>query len=146
MAAHYCRKAISFVPIVIILTIVSISATGCSEEAVANRSLKKVIHAEIKQFNRYHQREVKRNVYQSNGRFYRTFKERIDATTSMRRTNAVETPYIATIKFTENTYVTQRRAASVESQRDSHFSLSSSRKGELVYTYVGGLWRKKEVY
>ena len=146
MATHYGRRVLLGMPIVIMLTIAFISITGCSEEAIANRSLKKVVHSEIKQFNKYHQREIKPKVYQSGARFYRTFKERVDATTSMRRTNSVATPYIATIRFTENTYVTQRRSASVESQHDSHFSLSNSRNGELVYTYVGGMWRKKEVY
>ena len=140
------RRALIGIAIFTICAIVLASTTGCSEDAVANRSLKKVVHTEIKQFNKHHQREIKPTVYQSGGRFYKTFKERVDSTTNMRRTNSVDTPYIATIRFTENTYLTQRRSSSAESQKDSHFSLSGSRKGEIVYTYVGGLWRKKEIY
>jgi hypothetical protein len=146
MAIPDGRKALIGIAIFTFCAMFLLSLTGCSEEAVASRSLKKVVRTEIKQFNKYHQREIKSNVFQSGGKFYRTFKERVDSTTSMRRTNSVDTPYIATIRFTENTYLTQRRSSSVESQKDSHFSLSHSRNGEIVYAYVGGLWRKKEIY
>jgi hypothetical protein len=132
-------------PVAVVFVIAAITITGCGQEAVANRSLNKVVHEEIRQFNKYNQRNKSR-VYQSAGRFYKTFKERTDYTTDMRKTNAIDTPFIATLKFTEHTYVTTRRANSVEAQRDGHFSLERSMESEVVYTYVGGMWRKKEIY
>ncbi len=119
---------------------------GCGGEASARRGLKRVVYREIKQFNRYHQREVKSNVYQSGGRFYKTFKEREDSRYSMRRTNSVGTPYVATLSFTENTYLTQRRTVYAEAKKDGHFSLAHSGKREIIYAYIGGLWKKKETY
>lgn len=142
---HFGQRALIYVPVAAILAIATVSVAGCSEEAVASRSLQKVVHEEIKQFNKYHQRE-KYRVYQSAGRFYKAFKERTDYSTDIRRTNAVDTPFIATLKFTENTYVTTRRAGSVDAQKDSYFSLVKSESSEVVYTYVGGMWRKKEIY
>jgi competence CoiA-like predicted nuclease len=140
------RPASVHIAMFAICAMVLASVTGCSEEAVAKRSLKKVVHQEIKQFNKYNQREVKLKIYQSGGRFYRAYKERVDSTTSMRRTNAVDTPYIATIRYTENTYLTQRHSTYAESKKDTHFSLSGTRQGEIIFTYVDGLWRKKEIY
>ncbi len=122
------------------------SSVGCGAKARAERGLKKVVHTEIRQFNKYHQREIKSNVYQSVGGFYRVFKERGEATVTMRKTNSPGTPFVATIAFTEDTYLTQLHAGSVEAQMDAYFSLSKSKKSEVVYTYVGGMWRKKEIY
>jgi len=146
MAISSVRRSVFIVAILAMCSLALASMTGCGEEAVAKRSLKKVVHEEIKQFNKYHQREIKSNVYQSRGGFYRMFKERVDPETTMRRTNSVDTPYIATIRFTENTYLTLRRPTSAEAQHDSHFSLADSINSEVVYTYVGGAWRKKEIY
>lgn len=120
--------------------------SGCSEEARARRGLSRVVHKEIDQFNKYYQREVKPNVYESGGRFYRIYHERIDPVVNMRRTNSIDTPYVATVSFTENIYLTQRRADRKECKQDSHFTLSSSAKREVVYTFAGGSWKKKEVY
>ena len=126
--------------------VVLIAVAGCSQEARARRGLKSVIHKEIDQFNKYHEREVKPKVYESGGRFYRIYHERVEPVVNMRRTNSIDTPYIATLTFTENIYLTQRRADSKESKQDSHFILSNSAKREVVYTFVGGSWKKKEVY
>ena len=122
------------------------SFVGCGAEARAERSLKAIVHEEIKQFNKYHQRVVKRKVYQSVGGFYRVFEERGETTVTMRKTNSPTTPFVATIAFTEDTYLTPLRSGSVEAQKESHFSLSKSVDSEVVYTYVGGRWRKKEIY
>jgi hypothetical protein len=122
------------------------SFVGCGAEARAERSLKSIVHEEIRQFNKYHQRVVKRNVYQSAGGFYRVFKERVEPTVTMRKTNSPNTPFVGTIAFTEDTYLTTLRSASAAAQKDAHFSLSKSAKSEVVYAYVGGRWRKKEVY
>jgi hypothetical protein len=132
----------------ILLTVVLALASfaGCSAEARAERSLKKVVHEEIKQFNKYHKREIRHNVYQSTGGFYRVFKERVEPTITMRKTNSPGTPFVATVAFTEDTYLTELSSDSVTAQRSAHFALSKSAKSEVVYTYVGGRWRKKEVY
>lgn len=119
---------------------------GCSEQARAKRMLNRVVHQEIDQFNKYHQREIKPKVYESAGRFYRVYHERVDPVVNMRRTNSVDTPYIATVGFTENLYLTRKHQSSEESRSDSHFILSNSSKREIVYTFAGGSWRKKEVY
>ena len=122
------------------------SLAGCSAEARAERSLKSVVHEEIKQFNKYHKRKVKSNVYQSTGGFYRVFKERGEPKVTMRKTNSLTTPFVATIAFTEDTYLTGLSSDSATAQKSAHFSLSKSAKSEVVYAYVGGRWRKKEVY
>ena len=146
MAALTGRKAFIGLLTAVIGAVFLVGALGCGGEAGARRGLRRVVHKEIKQFNKYHQREVKPYVYQSGGRFYRTFKERVDARQSMRRTNSLDTPYIASLSFTEDTYLTQRRATAAEAKRDVHFILSNSSKREIVYAYVGGLWKKKETY
>ncbi len=128
------------------VVVFAIAASGCSEEARARRSFSSVVHKEINQFNKYYEREVKPNVYESGGRFYRIYHERVDPVVNMRRTNSLDTPYIATLNFTENVYTTQRRGDRKESKQDSHFTLSSSDKREVVYTFVGGSWKRKEVY
>ncbi len=123
-----------------------IVAPGCSAEARARRSLKKVEYREINQFNKYHQRKVKPKVYESGGGFYRTYHERVDPVLNMRRTNSIDTPYVATLSFTENIYRTRRRSTMKESRRDSHYILASTNKREIVYTFAGGSWKRKEVY
>jgi hypothetical protein len=120
--------------------------TGCSAEARAKRGLKRLVYENITQWNKYHQRDVKPNAYQSAGRFYRVFKERVDPTENLRKTNSKTTPFVATIGFTENTYLTARHASAADAKRDSHFSLSKTRKGEVVYALVSGTWKKKEIY
>jgi hypothetical protein len=120
--------------------------TACSEEGRAKRALNSVIHEEIDQFNKYHLREVKPKIYESSGQFYRVYHEREDAVPNMRRTNSVDTPYIATINFTENIYLTRKHRTWEDSHRDIHFILSNSVKRELVYTFASGSWRKKEIY
>lgn len=120
--------------------------TGCSAKARARRGLRRVVYREIKQFNKYHRREVKPAVYISRGRFYRTYKDRVDHVVNMRRTNSLDTPFIATLSFTENTYNTRLRAAREESAGDSHFILSRSKKREIIYAFTGGSWKRKEIY
>lgn len=146
MAAFAGRRAFIRLTVVLIGAAVLTSTSGCSAEARARRGLKKVVHKEIKQWNKYYQREVKPNAYHSGGRFYRVFKERVNPTVTMRRTNSVDTPYMATISFTESRYVTRRRATAEEAKKDVHFILSNTRKGEVIYTFVAGSWKKKEVY
>ncbi|RJP72771.1 MAG: hypothetical protein C4532_05390, partial [Candidatus Abyssobacteria bacterium SURF_17] len=123
-----------------------LGVAGCSEEARAHRGLKKVVHREIGQFNKYHQREVKPNVYESGGRFYRIYHERVDPLSNVRRTNSLDTPYIATLNFTEHVYLTKKHASMKECRTDSHFILSNTTKREIVYAFVNGSWKRKEVY
>jgi len=130
----------------IMATLLLFSTTGCSAKARASRSLKRIAYKEIKQFNKYHLREVRPNAYISGRRFYRTYKERTDHVVNMRGTKSPSTPFVATLGFTENTYLTTPRASREESIRDSHFVLSESKKREIVYAFVGGLWRRKEIY
>ncbi len=122
------------------------AVSGCSEESRARYALKKIVHKEIDQFNKYHQREVKPKTYETVGGFYRIYHQRVDPVVNMRRTNSVDTPYVATIRFTEDIYLTRKRSTREETQRDIHFILSNSSKRELVYAYVGGSWKRKEVY
>jgi len=138
---QYVRLFLLAMGIVFVITVL-----GCSEEARARRTLSSVVYKEIGQFNKYHQREVKPNVYESGGRFYRIYHERVEPVVNMRRTNSIDTPYIATLSFTENIYLTQRRADRKECKQDSHFALSNSAKREVIYAFVGGSWKKKEVY
>jgi hypothetical protein len=119
---------------------------ACSQEVRARRTLNGVLHEEVAQFNKYHQREVKPNVYESGGRFYRVYHERTDPVVNMRRTNSVDTPYIATVSFTENVYLTKKHPSREECRGDSHFILSNSTKREIVYAFANDSWRKKEVY
>ncbi|UCD57047.1 MAG: hypothetical protein JSV16_14725 [Candidatus Hydrogenedentota bacterium] len=135
------RLALLFVGVAFVITTV-----GCSDDARARRSFKRVVYKEIKQFNKYHQREVRPHVYESDGRFYRVYHERVDSVVNMRRTNSLDTPYIATLSFTENVYLTRRRPSRQDSKRDGHFILSSSSRREMIYAFVHGLWRKKEEY
>ncbi len=127
-------------------TVFLIVALGCSVDARARRSFKKVVHKEIKQFNKYHKGEVKPNVYQSDRRFYRIYHERVEPVINMRRTNSIDTPYIATLGFTENIYRTRRRATQKEARQDVHFILANASKREVVYAFAGGSWKKKETY
>jgi hypothetical protein len=119
---------------------------ACSEEARAKRALNSVLHEEMGQFNKYHLREGKPKIYESGGQFYRVYHEREDPVPNMRRTNSIDTPYIATINFTENTYLTRKHRTWEDSHRDSHFILSNTVKREFVYTFASGSWRKKEIY
>lgn len=119
---------------------------GCSAEDRARRSLKKVVYEQINQFNKYHQREIKPKVYESAGQFYRVYHERVDPDISMRRTNSIDTPYIATLRFTENVYLTKRHPSMKEGALDVHFILSGSSTREVIYAYVNGVWKKKETY
>jgi len=119
---------------------------GCSEEARAKHSLNRVVHQEIDQFNKYNRREVKPKLYISGNQFYRIYREREDPVANMRRTNSIDTPYMATLNFTEHTYLTKKHSTQKECRSDSHFILSNSVKRELVYTFAGGSWRKKESY
>lgn len=119
---------------------------GCSAEARAKRGLRRIAYKEINQFNKYHQRDVKPKVYESRGRFYRIYHERINPVTNMRRTNSIDTPYISTLTFTENIYLTHRRSTKEEAARDSHFILSNPRKREILFTFVNGSWKKKEEF
>ncbi|GAB4343067.1 MAG: hypothetical protein Kow0099_21140 [Candidatus Abyssubacteria bacterium] len=120
--------------------------TGCSAEDRARRSLKKVEYKEINQFNKYYQREVKPKVFESQGQFYRVYHERVDPHVTMRRTNSIDTPYIATVRFTENIYLTKRHPTMKEGIQDTHFILSGSSIREIIYAYVNGEWKKKETY
>ena len=146
MAAPDCPKVFNRLMVFALGAILLAAAPGCGSEAVARRGLKRIVHKEIKQFNKFHRREVKPNVYKSGSRFYRTYKERVDATETMRRTNSVDTPYIATLNFTENTYLTKRRNEFGEAKMDVHFIRTQSVKRQIIYAYVGGLWKKKETY
>ncbi len=146
MAAPMHRRAFTRAVVLSIGALAMMSAAGCSAQARAERGLKEVVHREIRQFNKYHQRKVKPNVYQTIGGFYKVFKERVKPVISMRQTNSPRTPFVATLAFTEDTYLTQIHPGSVDAQRDAHFSLSTSKESEVVYTYVGGMWRKKEIY
>lgn len=119
---------------------------GCSEEARAKRSLNQVVHQEIDQFNKYNRRKVKPEPFISGNQFYRIYREREDPVVNMRRTNSIDTPYMATVNFTEHTYLTKKHPKADECRHDSHFILSNSEKRELVYTFAGGSWRKKESY
>ncbi|NQU09018.1 MAG: hypothetical protein HQ583_10670 [Candidatus Abyssubacteria bacterium] len=141
-------KRFVYLAVVGIAAVSLASTLGCSADARARRGLKNIVYEQIKQFNKYHLREIKPTVYQSKGkqRFYRTYKERVDHVQNMRRTNSIDTPFIATLRFTENTYLTQRRDTADEAGRDSHFILSTSRKREIVYAFVGDMWKKKEIY
>jgi hypothetical protein len=132
--------------LVLLLCVLAMVTAGCSAQARAKRALKRVVHKEIDQFNKHHQRQVKPNVYESSGQFYRIYHERTDPTENMRRTNSIETPYIATLVFTENIYLTRRHPTGKESKQDAHFILNSSNKREIVYTFVNGMWKKKETY
>ncbi|RJP25085.1 MAG: hypothetical protein C4520_02925 [Candidatus Abyssobacteria bacterium SURF_5] len=123
-----------------------LSFSACSEEDRAKRALDQVLREEINQFNKYHQREIKVKVYESGGRYYRVYHEREEPTVNMRRTNSVDTPYIATVSFKENIYLTRKSATREDCRKDSHFLLSDSSKREIVYAFAGGSWRKKEVY
>ncbi len=120
--------------------------SACSEEATAKRTLSRVRYEEIDQFNKYNQREIKPMVYESGGRFYRVYHERTDPVVNMRRTNSLDTPFIATLNFTENLYLTKKHQEWEECNRDSHFILSNSAKREVVYAFSGGSWKKKETY
>ncbi|MBI5117337.1 hypothetical protein HZA56_12750 [Candidatus Poribacteria bacterium] len=135
----------SFVRLIVLLCALAVTG-GCSLQARAHRSLKNVVHKEVEQFNKYHQRQVKPNVYESGGQFYRIYHERTDPTVTMRRTNSIDTPYIATLVFTENIYLTRRHPTGKESKQDVHFILNSSNKREIVYTFVNGMWKRKETY
>jgi len=140
------RRVLPGVTLCALAVMLVVSVSACSEESRAQRGLKKVVHEELKQWNKYYRREVRDQVYQSRGRFYRTFKERVDPLVTMRRTNSVDTPYIVTISFTENSYVTKPKAAAREAATDSHFVLQNTRKSEVIYTFSLGTWKKKEVY
>ena len=120
--------------------------SACGEESRAKRALNRVLHEEVKQFNTYHQREVKPSIYESGGRYYRVYHERTDPVVNMRRTNSIDTPYIATINFTENVYLTKKHASREGCSRDGHFILSNTSKREMVYAFANGSWRKKEAY
>jgi len=122
------------------------TALGCSPESRARRSLKRVTHEEIKQFNKYHLDEVKPNSYISGDRFYRTYHDRVDPVVTMRRTNSIDTPYLATISFIENIYLTRRHTSRKECAADNHYILSSSSKREIIYAFVNSQWKKKETY
>ncbi len=135
-----------FVLLFLLLCGFAVVAAGCSADARAKRALKRVVHKEIKQFNKYHQREIKPNVYESGGEFYRIFHERVDPVVNMRRTNSIDTPYIATLVFEERIYLTRPHSSSKEGREDAHFILNSENKRELVYAFTGGAWKKKEVY
>ena len=123
-----------------------VGTLGCSVESRARGSLKKVVHREIKQFNKYHLREVKPNIYLSGDRFYRTYHERVDPVVNMRRTNSLDTPYIATISFLENIYLTHRHTSRKDCAGDNHYILSHSSRREIIYAFVNGLWKRKETY
>ena len=150
------RKDNAFVPAVrrrlvrtaavVTMTAFLASVFGCSSETLARRSLRKVGHREINQFNKYHQREVRPKVYISGMQFYRIYHERVDPKMNMRRTKSADIPFVATISFTENIYLTPRRDNGEDSKTDSHFVLSKSKKREIVYTFVDGSWRRKEIY
>ena len=148
MTTFVGQKRFVYLAVVGIAAVSLASTLGCSAEARARRGLRSIVHEQIKQFNKYHRREIKPTVYQSKGRqrFYRTYKERVDPVKNMRRTNSIDTPFIATLRFVENTYLTDRRKTAEEAGRDSHFILSTSRKREIVYAFVGGTWKKKEIY
>jgi hypothetical protein len=143
-----CASRKWYVDIVILIASMYLlaAASGCSEEARARRSLKHVVHKEIDQFNKYHKREVKPEVFTGGGKCYRTYKERVEPVVSMRRTNSVDTPYLTTIAFTENLYLTRQRTDPAECKKDSHFILSSSDRREIIYAFSGGMWHRKEVY
>lgn len=119
---------------------------ACSPESRARRGLKKIVHQEIKQFNKHHLKEIKPKIYISGQRFYRTYHERVDPVVNMRRTNSIDTPYVATISFTENVYLTRRHTSSTDCAGDSHYILSRSSRREIIYAFVNGLWKKKETY
>jgi len=121
-----------------------IAMIGCSLEAHARRSLRKIVYKETKQFNKYNIKEEKPKVYKTDRGFYRIYKERIEPTTNMRRTNSIDTPFIATLVFTENVYVTHRHKAMAEARADSHYILSNSSKREILYTFVDGGWKRKQ--
>lgn len=121
-----------------------IAMIGCSLEAHARRSFKKIVYQEIKQFNKYNRKEEKPRAYKTDEGFYRIYKERIEPTTNMRRTNSIDTPFIATLVFTENVYVTHRHKTMTEARGDSHYILSDSSKREILYTFVDGGWKKKQ--
>ena len=121
-----------------------IAMIGCSLEAHARRSFKKIVYQETKQFNKYNKKEEKPKVYKTDKGFYRIYKERIEPTTNMRRTNSIDTPFIATLVFTENVYVTHCRKTMTEARGDSHYILSNSSKREILYTFVDGGWKKKQ--
>ena len=123
-----------------------VAAAGCSVEDRAQRSLKKVVHTEIKQFNKFNRTVEKPKVYQSKGKFYRIYKERVEPVVNMRRTNSVDTPYIATLRFTEDLYLTRRHDTREDSSADAHFIHSGSRKREVLYAFVNGAWKKKEIH
>lgn len=146
MGATTSRRTLALIPLLAGGALVFLATSGCSDEARAQRSLKKIVYKEVAQFNKYHQREVKPNVYKSLGSFYRIYHERTDPVVNMRRTNSLDTPYIATLRFTENVYLTRRHTSREDCKRDSHFILSNSNKRELVYAFAGGSWKKKEAY
>lgn len=121
-----------------------IAMIGCSLEAYARRSFKKIVYKEIKQFNKYNIKEEKPKVYKTGKGFYRIYKERIEPTTNMRRTNSIDTPFIATLVFTENVYATRRQKTMAEARGNSHYILSNSSKREILYTFVDGGWKRKQ--
>lgn len=139
------KEFVRFTLFVVCATLLA-APLACSPEARARRSLKKVVYKEIKQFNKYHLREVKPKIYLSGQRFYRTYHERIDPVVNMRRTNSIDTPYVATISFTENIYLTRRHTSGKDCAGDSHYILSRSSRREIIYAFVNGLWKKKETY
>ena len=146
MAVPTGRKACIRFALLATCVVFLASTFGCSPESRARRSLKRLAHKEIKQFNKYHLREVKPSIYISGDRFYRTYHERVDPIVNMRRTNSIDTPYIATISFVENIYLTRRHTNRKDCAGDNHYILSNSAKREIIYAFVNGLWKKKETY
>ena len=145
-AVSISRRAFLSAAFLIVTAVFLFSASGCSTRARAQRSLKRVVYEQINQFNKYHLREVRPKAYISGRRFYRTYKERIDHEVKMRSMKSPKTPFIATLSFTENTYLTTPRAKREDAIEDSHFVLSESKKREIVYAFVGGIWRRKQTY
>ncbi len=146
MVVVAAKRNPEYYAVLLFCIVVCISSAGCGKEARARRGLKKAVHENIEQWNKYYQQEVKPNVYQSAGQFYKVFKERVDPEVEMRSTNSAVTPFVASIGFTENTYLTGLHSSYAGARDDPHFSLSKSKQGEVIYTFVGGAWKKKEIY
>jgi hypothetical protein len=141
-----CRGIIARMAVLAVGLMFFLAFIGCSEEARARRGLNRVVHQEIDQFNKYNRRKIKPQEYISGNQFYRIYHEREDPVINMRRTNSIDTPYMATLNFTEHTYLTKKHSSAEECRRDSHFILSNTVKREIVFTFAGGSWRKKESY